>query len=346
MRLFINEIARCIYIADPGQQVLPSLLLAQACLESNGGKSKLAIEAKNLFGVKGRGYLINTQEYLNNKFVTVKAEFQLYASWQDSVNDQIRRFTNVSRYKHIADMKDYKEACYAVYKSGYATDPKYPEKLINMIKKNKLHEFDQKEVENIVNRQKIIDTALMLQANKVKYKLGAKAVPPSIPKLLDCSGFVRYCYLGAGQDVPDGTYYQFNSSNPVKHADLRVGDIGFLHDPGQTRGTNHIGIYAGDGKWLHCNYSRNGITLEKTNIFPYTRRFKGVNFSSVDLTKEEDADMATDKEKKYGKLAIENLHKNGVINSTEHIDDLDGDMPAWKAWVVLNNIYENLKGAK
>ena len=41
---------------------------------------------------------------------------------------------------------------------------------------------------------------------------------------------------------------------------------------------NHIGIYAGDGLWIHCNYSRNGVTLEKTNVFKFYRRFNNVKF--------------------------------------------------------------------
>ena len=166
MKPFINEIARCIYIADPEQNILPSLILAQACLESNYGKSKLAIEAKNLFGVKGKGYTINTKEYLKNEYVTVKAEFQLYNSWQDSVNDQVRRFTKVSRYSKIPGIKDYKLACNEVYKAGYATDPRYPAKLISVIESHKLYEYDQKEGVVLVNRNKIIDTAIMLQSEK------------------------------------------------------------------------------------------------------------------------------------------------------------------------------------
>ena len=52
----------------------------------------------------------------------------------------------------------------------------------------------------------------------------------------------------------------------------------------------------------------------------------------------------SEREKGFGKLAIENLAKNGIITSPEsHLKDLDGYMPSWKAWVVLNNIYEALK---
>ena len=120
---------------------------------------------------------------------------------------------------------------------------------------------------------KIIETGKMLKSKGVKYELGAKAVPPNIPTKLDCSGFVRYCFLSAGVFIPDGTYHQFNASLPVDK--VRVGDVGFLQLPTQ-KGINHIGIYLGDGLWMHCNYSRNGITIEKTNMFKYIRRFRGV----------------------------------------------------------------------
>lgn len=126
-------------------------------------------------------------------------------------------------------------------------------------------------------RQKIIETGKKLKLKGVRYKLGAKAIPPQIPTYLDCSGFVRYCYLSAGLRIPDGTYYQWQESEPVKN--LQVGDIGIMHDPAKLcKKVNHIGIYVGNGEWMHCNYSRNGITIEKTDIFKHHRRFKNVDF--------------------------------------------------------------------
>ena len=201
----------------------------------------------------------------------------------------------------------------------------------------------------MINRNKILDAALMLKSKNIKYKLGAKAMPPSIPKVLDCSGFVRYCYKIAGVDIPDGTWYQWHASNSIKVSDLKIGDLGFKHDPGFERGINHIGIYAGDGKWIHCNASRNGITLEKTTIFPYARRIKGVSFTNV--KPEEDEGMArkpvSQKELDYGIAAINNLAKLKIINSPEkHIADLKEYPWDWKMWVVQNNIAEKCGGAK
>lgn len=201
----------------------------------------------------------------------------------------------------------------------------------------------------MINRNKILDAALMLKSKNIKYKLGAKAMPPSIPKVLDCSGFVRYCYKIAGVDIPDGTWYQWHASNSIKVSDLKIGDLGFKHDPGVERGINHIGIYAGDGKWIHCNASRNGITLEKTTIFPYARRIKGVSFTNV--KPEEDEGMGrkpvSQKELDYGIAAINNLAKLKIINSPEkHIADLKEYPWDWKMWVIQNNIAEKCGGTK
>lgn len=201
----------------------------------------------------------------------------------------------------------------------------------------------------MINRNKILDAALMLKSKNIKYKLGAKAMPPTIPKVLDCSGFVKYCYKIAGVDIPDGTWYQWHASNSIKVSDLKIGDLGFKHDPGVERGINHIGIYAGDGKWIHCNASRNGITLEKTTIFPYARRIKGISFTNVNIKKQEDDDMprieVSDKEKGYAKAAIKRLAELNVISNPDvHIKNLETDPSSWAQWVVNAKLAEKLEG--
>lgn len=186
-----------------------------------------------------------------------------------------------------------------------------------------------------VDVKQIISTGKMLQSKKVKYRLGAKVIPPTIPSHLDCSGFVRYCYLAAGMKVPDGTYYQFAASEEIK--DLQPGDIGFLQLP-SAPGTNHIGIYIGDNLWMHCNYSRNGITIEKTNMFKYHRRFKGVIYKT-----EGGSNMVpvTDKELDYGIAAIERLADLKLLNSpNRHVEILKEHPEMWSVWVMLAKLAE------
>ncbi|MGP1412209.1 MAG: C40 family peptidase [Peptoanaerobacter stomatis] len=120
------------------------------------------------------------------------------------------------------------------------------------------------------------------------YKMGAKYYnynnDMNKPKLLDCSGFVVWCYKMAGFKVADGTYMQWQTSEEVNYKELKVGDIG-IKESGGIGMYNHIGIYVGNGQWIHCNYSRNGVTLEKTNIFKYYRRFNNIEFEDDKLTK-------------------------------------------------------------
>ncbi len=90
---------------------------------------------------------------------------------------------------------------------------------------------------NDVTRREIIDTAKLLKENFVNYRIGAKAVPPIIPKELDCSGFVRYCYLSVGISVPDGSWHQWYASEPVEKTQIKIADLGFMFDPNKNSET-------------------------------------------------------------------------------------------------------------
>lgn len=188
--------------------------------------------------------------------------------------------------------------------------------------------------------QKAIDAGMMLKSKGVKYKLGAKAMPPKIPALLDCSGFIVYCFKVAGVSIPDGTYYQFYSTAPVDISKIKVGDLGFLQDP-SAKGTNHVGIYVGKGNWMHCNYSRNGITVEPTKMFNKHIRRCPTLFDNEKETKI--MIEVTDKERGYAEAAIKHLYALGLIsNPDKHISDLNADPSNWALWVVQSNIADRL----
>lgn len=129
------------------QGILPSLTLAQACLESAYGMSGLAQKSKNLFGIKwsqGCGYdydEYNTKEWDGSKYITVKAKFRRYDTYADSILDH-GKILLLNRYKPVLAAKDYREAATQVQKCGYATDPAYTTKLINIIETYSLNEYD------------------------------------------------------------------------------------------------------------------------------------------------------------------------------------------------------------
>lgn len=132
-------------------RILPSLTIAQAILESGWGKSGLTKRANALFGIKatsgwkGKVYSVNTKEcYDGINFVDEVAVFRAYDSWAESVQDHTDFLCGLSRYSAVVGEKDYKTACLAIQAAGYATDPSYAHKLISLIEKYHLYEYDSK----------------------------------------------------------------------------------------------------------------------------------------------------------------------------------------------------------
>ena len=97
---------------------------------------------------------------------------------------------------------------------------------------------------------------------------------------LDCSGFVEYCFWTAG--YPESTYQNLISTmainsyaQTISQSELQPGDLGLLHD-GTEDGTNHVGIYLGNGYWIHCSSSADTVTVNQFN-FNVFKRVPGVD---------------------------------------------------------------------
>lgn len=135
--------------------ILTSLIVAQAIHESNWGRSGLAVNGKNLFGVKGsyngQSITMKTWEVYGGKNVFVDAPFRKYPSWYESIKDLADlyktglRSEKVNRYRFVLGETDYKKAAQAVAAAGYATDPNYATKLIRTIEVHNLTQYDQVE---------------------------------------------------------------------------------------------------------------------------------------------------------------------------------------------------------
>jgi N-acetylmuramoyl-L-alanine amidase len=142
---FINSISIKAQKEMQKVNVLASLTIAQCILESGWGTSKLSREANNLFGVKGQGnngcVKLSTEEFYEGKRYEVEAEFRKYVTIDDSIADHTHLFT-FPRYKNLRGCTDYKQACRFIQMDGYATDPKYAQKLIDVIEKYNLYIYD------------------------------------------------------------------------------------------------------------------------------------------------------------------------------------------------------------
>jgi len=149
---FIEEKAKQAQKLQKQYNVLASITLSQAILESDWGNSTLASQYHNLFGIKASskqvGKVLATQEYYDGKWVTIKAKFRRFSSDEESMVAHAKLFVNgtdwnSSQYHSVLEATNYKQAAKALYKDGYATDPNYPEKLITLIKRYRLDRYDQ-----------------------------------------------------------------------------------------------------------------------------------------------------------------------------------------------------------
>lgn len=150
-KAFINKIGPIAHSVDKSYALLPSITIAQACLESNYGQSALAQKYNNLFGVKGTNpntsAILSTEEYVKGQWLKVKARFQIYDSYQSSIEAHARLFQsgttwNHHQYRHVLTAKSYQAQAKALVQDGYATDPNYATKLINIIQQYNLARFD------------------------------------------------------------------------------------------------------------------------------------------------------------------------------------------------------------
>lgn len=129
-----------------------ALQTAQAILESGWGQSVPVDKytgtlSHNLFGIKGKGtigsVISNTWEVYNGVTYRVDDNFRAYNNLEESWKDHKALLLNSKRYEPFTDvMYDYTKGAWAIKRAGYATDPKYPIKLINIIYEYNLFELD------------------------------------------------------------------------------------------------------------------------------------------------------------------------------------------------------------
>lgn len=119
-----------------------SITLAQGILESGNGRSVLASKSNNHFGIKcHRGWEGKKVYHDDDKKDDC---FRKYKYVENSYNDHSKFLTGRKRYAFLFKYRtsDYKRWARGLKKAGYATDRKYPSKLINIIKNYKLYKFD------------------------------------------------------------------------------------------------------------------------------------------------------------------------------------------------------------
>lgn len=119
-----------------------SITLAQGILESGAGNGRLAKEGNNHFGIKCHTEW--TGETIHHDDDAFQECFRKYRHASESFRDHSLFLTSRSRYSDLFMLKkdDYAGWAKGLRKAGYATDPKYPDKLISLINRYELYKYD------------------------------------------------------------------------------------------------------------------------------------------------------------------------------------------------------------
>lgn len=157
-----------------------SITLAQGILESGSGKSGLSAKSNNHFGIKCHKGWKGEKVYHDDD---AKGEcFRKYKYAATSYQDHSLFLTTRFRYASLfgLDKDDYKGWAKGLKKAGYATDPKYPNKLISFIEKYELYKYDK-----IVLKGKKIE---YVSISKEKEKIGVKKRETKYSKKINKKG--------------------------------------------------------------------------------------------------------------------------------------------------------------
>lgn len=200
-----------------------SIKLAQGILESDSGSSKLARSANNHFGIKcgsnwnGDTYFKEDDDY-DDRGQLIKSCFRQYRNPEASFvahSEFLRDPAKSFRYGFLfrLDPTDYKSWAEGLRRSGYATNPNYPNLLISLIERYNLNQYDQSSI--IVETPDVVLEPVeelqrgILRTNDVTYFINdapisvreiARQVDVSVNRLLDYNEGLR----NEGQNVDSG----------------------------------------------------------------------------------------------------------------------------------------------
>ena len=110
----------------------PEVVAAQWALESGWGKHTSG--KNNYFGLKGEGTERETKEFINGKWIIIKAGFIDFPDLQTCVTYLVDRwYRDYKNFKGVNRAVSREDCARLLQKEGYATDPSYPEKLIKLM---------------------------------------------------------------------------------------------------------------------------------------------------------------------------------------------------------------------
>lgn len=221
---FIEKVSKIAVELYKETTILPSVVIAQCCLETGyglGSDAKTLVKRNNLLGMKesllngtwadftvwdGKSYIKKTPEYINGQLVEKYDSFRVYKNYENCIRDYEMfllhvRNDNGYKYRKVKGLTDPKEVITIISQNGYATDPSYITKVLKIIDENNLTKYDKEVMGEPVYVGKIV---YRVQLNAYSYLVNAKKF---IEVVKDKSGLS--CFQERGSD---GLYHVYCGS--------------------------------------------------------------------------------------------------------------------------------------
>jgi hypothetical protein len=143
---FIRQIAPGAAATQRKYGIPAAVTIAQAIEESGWGRSSLASEHHNLFGMKGAGpagsVTLPSQEYEGGSWITRDSSFRVYQDLAQSIDDHARQLATDEAYRRAMSVRRDPDAFAAALTGVYATDPGYGTKLVDLMRHYDLYRYD------------------------------------------------------------------------------------------------------------------------------------------------------------------------------------------------------------
>ena len=98
------------------------------------------------------------------------------------------------------------------------------------------------------------------------------------PDAFDCSGFVNYVYRQFGYSLNRGASSQLDNGYSVERSELQAGDLVFFKSGSTSKPVSHVGLYVGEGTFIHASTQTKGVRLDNldsgyyADVYVYARR--------------------------------------------------------------------------
>lgn len=123
-----------------------------------------------------------------------------------------------------------------------------------------------------LNGNTVISQASAIIATAKKYIGVPYLWGGTTPKGFDCSGYVQYVFNAHGITLPRTSREQYTAGYAVSKSKLQPGDLVFFNTSGS--GVSHLGIYIGDGQFIHASTSK-GVIIAELNTSYWSSRYIG-----------------------------------------------------------------------